>query len=138
MRNLKGQFTNGIEKRQIVGTVRIRTNYKRGGVKRAWVKTAEPNTWRLRAVVNWELENGPVPIGKVLHHKDRNKLNDAVCNLEPKSRAEHIAEHRSEFSKAGITALIKARKSRRWSTKTKVPGRITGRHKKNCKCPIHA
>ncbi len=80
-----------------VGTVKIRPD--RGGNVRAFVKVAEPAKWRMRAVLNWEAVNGPVPIGSVIHHKDRDTTNDALENLQCLTRAQHIQEHRKEFKK---------------------------------------
>ena len=77
-----------------VGTVRLRTHR---GVVRAWVKVAEPNVWRLRAVVNWEQANGPLPSGRLVHHKNRDALDDHPSNLEALTRAEHLNEHRGDF-----------------------------------------
>jgi hypothetical protein len=91
----KGQRSH---KRMPVGTVSIRPD--KNGVPRAFVKIADPNSWRLRAVVVWEGENGPVPPGKVIHHKDRDSLNDAPSNLDALTRKEHIAEHRRDFHRA--------------------------------------
>lgn len=79
-----------------VGDTSIRTD--KHDKKRAWVKTAEPNVWRMRAVLVWESANGPLPVGKVVHHKDRDSLNDAPDNLQDLTRAEHLAEHRGEFA----------------------------------------
>lgn len=79
-----------------VGTVTIRTA-KDTGVQRAWVKIAEPNVWRRRAVVVWESVNGPVPRGRVIHHKDRDSLNDAIENLASLTRAEHALEHSGDL-----------------------------------------
>ena len=84
-----------------VGTVRHRT-YR--GVVRAWVKVAEPKKWRQRALVNWEAANGPLPKGKLVHHKDRNPLNDDPSNLQALTRAEHLAEHRDEHRRAHATS----------------------------------
>lgn len=77
-----------------VGTVRFR---KHRGVVRAWVKVTEPRTWQMRAVIAWESANGPLPDGYLVHHKDRNPLNDEPSNLQALTRAEHLAEHRSDF-----------------------------------------
>jgi hypothetical protein len=33
----------------------------------------------------------------VIHHKDRNPLNDDVCNLEALTRSEHIKTHRDDL-----------------------------------------
>lgn len=69
----------------------------KNGRMRAFVKVSEPNVWRERALVVWEAMNGPLPKGCVVHHKDRNSLNDAPTNLEAMTRAEHLKEHRDEI-----------------------------------------
>lgn len=79
-----------------VGTETIRTD--KNGKSRCHVKVSEPSVWKLRAVAVWEKENnGNVPIGYVVHHIDRNSLNDDPSNLQAMTRAEHIEEHRSEL-----------------------------------------
>lgn len=93
---------------QPIGTVRIRTNHKTGK-QRAWVKVAEPNVWRFRCWVVWEKHHGPIPKGKLIHHKDRDTLNDAIDNLELLTRAEHLAEHRAEFEEKRLININKAR-----------------------------
>jgi len=76
-------------------TVRVDKN----GKPRCFVKTAEPNVWNYRAVIVWENHNGrSVPGGYVVHHIDRDSLNDVPNNLQAMTRSAHIAEHRSEFS----------------------------------------
>lgn len=81
-------------KRLPVGTERIR-HRRREKQPRAFVKVAEPNTWRERAVVVWEHHHGrPVPSGYVIHHRDHNPLNDDISNLQALTRAEHAREHR--------------------------------------------
>ena len=57
---------------------------------------SDPSGWRERAKVVWEEANGPIPKGCVIHHKDRDTLNDIAHNLEAMTRAEHLAEHRAE------------------------------------------
>lgn len=84
------------DKRDAIGTVRIRTHK---GTKRAWIKVSDPNVWRLRAVVVWEIVNGPLPKGFLVHHEDRSTLNDSIENLKSMTRAEHLNEHRNEFKK---------------------------------------
>lgn len=79
-----------------VGSVTIRTR-RRGGERRAWVKVAEPNVWKLRARLVWEAANGPVPGGMVVHHVNRDTLDDSLGNLSLESRSAHLAEHRAEF-----------------------------------------
>jgi hypothetical protein len=70
------------------------------GTLRGWVKIAEPNIWQPRAVYVWEQANGKVPEGLVVHHIDHNALNDAIENLELKTRKEHVDEHRKELLEA--------------------------------------
>ena len=77
-----------------IGSITVRTHR---GVKRAWIKIGDPNCWRLRAVVVWELAHGPVPRGYLVHHKNRQTLEDGLENLELLSRASHLSEHRPEF-----------------------------------------
>lgn len=72
-----------------------------GGL-RVMVKTAEPRTWRMRAVISWESVNGPLPSGMIVHHVDRDTMNDSPHNLEAVTRAQHLLEHRAEMQ-AGRT-----------------------------------
>jgi len=82
-----------------VGSVSVRRE-THTGLDRAWVKTAEPNVWRKRAVLVWEAEHGPVARGLVIHHRDRDSLNDAPTNLQALTRKEHTDEHRGELESA--------------------------------------
>lgn len=79
-----------------LGSVRIRRETNTG-LHRAWVKTAEPNVWRKRAVLVWESTHGPLPRGSVVHHRDRNSLNDDPSNLIGLTRREHADEHREDI-----------------------------------------
>lgn len=105
------EFQKGIvpKNKLVVGSETIRTNHKTGSV-RAWVKIAEPNVWRLRALVVWESTNGPLPKGYVVHHHDRNPLNDSLCNLRLLSRKEHLSEHRPDVDKEKWSQSISAAK----------------------------
>lgn len=87
-----------LAKRAAVGEVRIRKS--KGGSQRAHVKVADPNKWRLRAVVVWEAANGQILKGKLIHHDDRDTLNDDLANLICLTRAEHIDEHRADITEA--------------------------------------
>lgn len=80
-----------------LGTVRVRVE-THTGLPRAWVKIAEPNVWKKRAVIVWESLNGPLPRGFVVHHRDRDSLNDAPDNLVALSRRDHANEHREEIN----------------------------------------
>lgn len=129
MPNLKGVHRanptpSPAHNRAPVGAVSVRT-FSRSKDQRAFVKVTDPNVWRLRAHVVWESAHGAIPAGACVHHKDRNKLNDDIENLELMSVAEHLREHRGEFADQCAAALVKARRERRWSTRstTKRTGR---------------
>lgn len=92
-----------------VGSVRVRSRKRRPDGPRAWVKVAEPNSWRPRAVIVWEAAHGPVPSGHVVHHVDHNTLNDQVANLHLLSRGAHLAEHRPEFEELRRERATQAR-----------------------------
>lgn len=79
-----------------VGSVCIRKE-THTGLKRAWVKVSEPNVWKKRAVVVWEAHHGPVPRGHVVHHRDRNSLNDEPNNLVALTRRRHAAVHKEDL-----------------------------------------
>jgi hypothetical protein len=81
-----------------VGDVTIRTD--KAGKPRAWVKVAEPNSWRPRAIVIWESTHGPLPRGKVVHHRDRDSTNDVPENLVALTPSEHATEHRDDLIEA--------------------------------------
>lgn len=80
-----------------LGTVVIRTRHKRRGEQRAFVKVGEPNKWLLRAHYVWIAAHGPIPRGMVIHHIDRDKLNDDLANLSLESKASHMIEHIAEI-----------------------------------------
>lgn len=84
------------DKKMPVGSVTIR-HRKREKHPRAFIKIAEPSVWVYRARYVWEQANGPIPRGLVLHHRDRDPLNDALDNLVLLTRAEHAAEHIHEL-----------------------------------------
>lgn len=91
-----------------IGTVKFRYTKKDNRI-RTWVKTEEPNVWKLRAVVVWEKCYGLLPVGSLVHHCDRDTLNDKLSNLAGLSRAEHLEIHRPEFEKKRQAAAIAAR-----------------------------
>lgn len=81
-----------------VGTITVRTEIN--GNHRRWIKVSEPNVWVLYAVYSWTNINGEIPNGFVVHHIDKNPMNDLLTNLELLTRAEHINKHRYELEMA--------------------------------------
>jgi hypothetical protein len=96
-----------------VGSVRIRQRRNRSEGPRAWVKVAEPNVWRLRAVLEWEKAHGVLAPGLVVHHVNRDTLDDRIENLEAIDRASHLLEHRHEFEPRRARRASAARWSQR-------------------------
>ena len=45
----------------------------------------------------WEINNGALPEGYVVHHKDGDKLNDDISNLELMEWGEHTSHHSLEL-----------------------------------------
>ncbi len=78
-----------------VGTITKRTD--RNGTSRKYIKITEPNVWKAYSVFLWEKENGIVPNGYVVHHINKNALDDRIENLELLTRAEHLSVHRDDF-----------------------------------------
>lgn len=78
-----------------LGATTIRVDKQ--GRLRAWVKVAEPNVWQPRARVVWESANGPMTRGMLIHHHDRDTLNDELSNLRMLTPAQHLLEHKDEF-----------------------------------------
>jgi len=104
-----------------VGTVRIR-HRKRSGKKRAWIKIAEPNVWRLRCKAVWEKAHGPIPRGLLIHHLNEDTLDDGLDNLSAISRAAHLKIHRPEFEEKRLQKLIAAKQRAKLSNGSSTPG----------------
>lgn len=106
-----GSFQKGrtADIRFSVGDTTVRID-KKNGKSRTWIKVSDNHhssyDWRLRAVVVWEEVHGTIAKGFVVHHKDRNTLNDALDNLELLSRADHLKEHKHEFEDRRIRGLL--------------------------------
>lgn len=137
VRDEQGRFMPGIppNNRYAVGTIRIRTRYKRGGKQRAFIKISEPNTWKEYARYLWEQYYGPIPRGMGIHHKDEDSLHDTIENFELVSKKEHLALHRASFEAKRIASSTATRRIRRWSTQSTT--KRVGRHPKACRCHLH-
>lgn len=77
-----------------VGVIRLRHDHKdRGGRPYYWIKTAQPNVWRMYHVMIWEEHNGPVPDGCMITFADGNSLNCCIDNLVLETRAQHAIKN---------------------------------------------
>ena len=96
------EFKKGMRSRNKlpVGSETIRID--KNGRKRTYVKTRDPNTWKLRCVKVWEDCVGPIPTGLFLHHCDHDTTNDALENLCLTTRNAHIGKHRNELLMARV------------------------------------
>lgn len=59
--------------------------------------TINGKRYRLHRYV-WEWYNGTIPKGYDIHHKDHNKFNNEIDNLELLSKAEHLKRHSEEIT----------------------------------------
>lgn len=53
----------------------------------------------------WEKFYGVIPDGCVVHHKDENKLNWDIDNLELLTRADHVDKHRDIVRQKGVDVI---------------------------------
>jgi hypothetical protein len=53
----------------------------------------------------WEKYYGVIPGGYIVHHKDENKLNWDVDNLELLTRSEHLDKHRDVIYQKGVDVI---------------------------------
>lgn len=44
----------------------------------------------------WESINGPIPDGHDIHHRDHDRQNNRICNLQCLTGSEHMKLHQSE------------------------------------------
>lgn len=76
-----------------IGTITKRKD--KGGKIRQWIKIENPKTWIEYARYVWIKYNGNISKGYIIHHIDRNTLNDSIGNLIVLTRGEHLKEHRN-------------------------------------------
>lgn len=55
--------------------------------------------------LEWKKHKGEIPYGQIVHHKDENKLNWSIDNLELLSRGEHIKTHCDVVHRKGIKII---------------------------------
>ena len=77
-----------------VGT--MLTRFDKMGHERQWIKVSEPDKWMQNSRYIYEKYCGELKKGMVIHHIDRNTMNDDPQNLLQLTKAEHLEEHRHE------------------------------------------
>ena len=55
----------------------------------------------------WRIQNGTIPKGCHIHHKDENKYNNDINNLELLTRHNHLSIHAKENKEDAIKRMIK-------------------------------
>ncbi len=68
-------------------------------------KSADGSRKRMHAYV-WEYYNGSVPDGYHVHHKDEDKSNNDISNLELKIETEHLSFHAKENAERNRDKVI--------------------------------
>ena len=76
--------------------------------KKVWLtKKGYPTIWlngksKMVHILEWEKHNGPKPKGYQVHHKDENKANWNIDNLQIETQSDHLRIHagwiRNEFN----------------------------------------
>lgn len=87
-------------------------NGKKFYIKKGYWRESKPDGVYLHRWI-WEQENGKIPEGHIVHHKDENTLNNNIDNLELMTRTEHIsyhASHRPEETKNKFKESVKGKK----------------------------
>ena len=72
-------------------------------------KDGKQSTKSLHKLV-WEAFNGPVPKGCQIHHKDKNKLNNDLCNLICLNKQQHNELHKDEQTNKKRSEKLKGHK----------------------------
>jgi len=78
-----------------VGDVTLRLD--KNGAYRWWIKQAEPDVWIRYANWVWMKHYGPVSSGMLVHHKDKDSMNDNIENLCLVTRSEHAILHKENL-----------------------------------------
>jgi len=78
-----------------LGSITIRTD--KSNKQRRWIKIEEPNIWIEYAKFIWIKHNGKIPKGYLIHHIDKDTLNDDIENLALVTRKAHINIHRKDL-----------------------------------------
>lgn len=96
-KGVKGWMPGGKAQKSQFKKGQIAINHKPVGSERicskdgyVLIKTAEPRTWRMKHVVEWEKHHGPIPKGHRLWFKDNDRTNWHIDNLMLITRAQGV------------------------------------------------
>ena len=93
------EFKKGIKSinHKEVGEICLRK--EKNDKERNYIKVAEPDKWELYPVYLVKQAGFEIPKGSVVHHINKNCLDDRIENLQILTRAEHINIHREDWKK---------------------------------------
>jgi predicted XRE-type DNA-binding protein len=74
-------------------TLDVVTPKSQGRYLQVYIKDGTRQAWPLVSRLVYETFIGPIPEGHIIHHKDGNKLNNRLENLQCVSRQEHFGLH---------------------------------------------
>ena len=57
--------------------------------------------------LQWMKYHGAIPKGYVVHHRDENKLNWDIKNLELISRSDHLKRHKNTVKRHGVKVIAR-------------------------------
>lgn len=77
--------------------------YINGEYPAIWLDRKSQHIHRLE----WMKHFGQIPKGCVVHHKDENKMNWNIENLELLSRSKHIREHKDTVHRHGVHVIAR-------------------------------
>lgn len=95
---ITGRYIKGTHQPHYVpiGTIRLRKRTSRPTEIRYFIKVSEDLSkgWIFYSKYLWENKFGKTPKGYQIHHKDHNKLNDVIENLELLTISQHSSQHK--------------------------------------------
>ena len=77
--------------------------YMNGDYPAIWMNNKTIHIHRLE----WIKHHGKIPKGYIVHHRDENKFNWSIDNLELLSKSEHIRKHKDIVHRKGIKVIAR-------------------------------
>ena len=98
----QNNFSLGNLQARLISLPPVGTERRAHSGKYVFIKTAEPNTWKLKHHLIWEEANGPIPAGHIIAFTDGNSHNLALDNLILLSYSERGYMAQSGLFKAAV------------------------------------